>query len=213
MLPLDHVRWLIVAAHYDDESLLFGDLLLYLASQGRTIHIAVVTDVAETNPPTTALGIEREPIRQACRLGAFARVCMDLGARSHELLLPQIGNVPRENRHIIHETGAARLKLVVDTVQPDVIVTHATGGDYPLARQNVDIARTQHRWASELCSHCTVPAYRRHPLGQFRPPHNHDGKLRLLRYYRFGCTQTTCWDAQALYPEFVDGEECYRLIS
>lgn len=154
MYPFDYERWLLVVAHYDDEALLFGDLLLELREREKQVMIAVLTDVAQCNPPEPGFAPLREAGRQACRLGAFARVCMAVNARAVDIGLPQLAWVPEKERAGIEAEAATLLADIVRGFSPDVVVTHGLDGEY----ESDSVPGEQHRWAARLCQAAGVPS-------------------------------------------------------
>jgi hypothetical protein len=220
-------RWLIVVAHYDDEALLFGNLLWELYRHERHVTIAVLTSAARSNappsPPKTPAEELREQVRQACRLGAFARVCMDCRvARATHFAFPQLWDAREDNR--LDLTKSLRLLLTRHFDQnpyPDVVVAHSPHGDYAVSEfpTGYERARMQHVWANELarwfCGRGLDEP--RMPLFELSGDGPHvcrpiGAKPRLLAYYRVGCTQAASWDAEKLYPQFVAGDERYRRV-
>ena len=192
-------RALCVVAHYDDESLFFGGTLLDLAKDGAEIHIAVLTDVAYCNPGKDS---QREELRQRMRLGAFARVCMELRAYAYHGDLPQVFEVPA--------AGWAAISFVYRTIKkvaPDVIITHGEDGDYTGAAyvNGYDVARAQHQLAYDAVHAadpaCPIWAY--DPAGPVRIPVDYEAKAKLLDFYRYGCTQVPEWPAERWYPQFA----------
>ena len=203
-------RALCFAAHYDDEALFFGGTLLELARQGTEIHIAVLTDVAYCNAPRNNEERSREDARQRMRLGAFARVCADLNARSHHGRLPQIAESDNPKR--IKMQAYQFLETLCDDLRLDLILTHGSDGDYSAPRylKGYDTARAQHALCHEMAAtigkgYTTV--WERHLGGNIIIPARPSDRLALLDYYRFGCTQAPEWPAEKWYPEFALAEE------
>lgn len=218
-------RFLVVAAHHDDESLFFGGTLVNIAEQGgRDILIVVLTGVQWENPPTTPEQEANEPRRQANRLGAFQSVCYDLSQRigtsayceSDCLRLPQVNKLSAPDAHAIEEMAYSNLLAIFREFQPDCILTHGRDGDYTGPKYGVpcwDDAREQHKLAHRLVRRLPdeVPPGRDAPaakwgydlLGEMQVRVEHEAKMRLLSYYRVGCTQTPEWRAELNYPEFV----------
>lgn len=208
--------WLVLAAHYDDEALMFGNALLSLVAKGRRIVIAVLTDVAHTNPPRTPEQLAGEPQRQARRLAAFAKVCERLQAEPVHFNCPQLANDGNAAAKWDTEIDAREeLLTTISWLQPDAIITHGQAGEYTAEKyaNGWQVAREQHAFASRLCDVLSgMAVYRREPNGSLVVPFDAE-KVGLLEHYRIGCTQTPTWDAEKLYPEFVYEPERYSLIS
>lgn len=204
--------WMVLAAHFDDEALMFGNLLLTLAAEGRMIWIAVLTAVAHTNPAVTPEQIAGEPQRQARRLAAFAHVCGHLNARPIYLGSPQLATVTDQMQ--AHIDAREALLDAIDLAKPDAIITHGRAGEYTASKYSNGwhTAREQHAFASRLCNALPgVAVYRREPDGPLVVP-AHPRKAHLLAHYRVGTTQTPTWEPEEIYPEFVNEPERYAIV-
>jgi LmbE family N-acetylglucosaminyl deacetylase len=207
-------RVMVLAAHYDDEALFFGGLLLAAQAVAKSLTIAVLTDVSACNPPRTPQEVAREPYRRNMRLGAFARVCQEVGATGIHLRLPQIAEC--KDRHATTALAEWVLLDALADYEPSVVVTHGVDGDYTAQQyaSGFDVARAQHRWAADLASSCQ-PTYgyalwHYDRQGSIAVPVDLIAKSQLLDYYRYGCTQTPEWHGRELYPEFsLAQQECY----
>ncbi len=207
---------LCIAAHYDDEALFFGGTLLELARRGAEIHIGVLTDVKHCNPPKNAEQQAKDHLRQRMRLGAFARVCQDLGAQSHHAHLGQIADAkdPASVRRDALDFLVGLFDTRIETRQPgfDLQITHGSDGDYSDERyaKGYETARAQHVLCNEIAREVGTgwcPVWEHHPEGDIIIPALPAGRLALLDYYRYGCTQADEWPAEKWYPEFASANE------
>jgi N-acetylglucosamine malate deacetylase 2 len=125
------MRILVIAAHPDDESVFCGGMIAKYAAEGHDVCILLTTrgEGGETGEPPlceqSELGRFRERESQAA--GAA------LGARE-VLFLPFCDPVGRdENLHHIDATleeFSSAIAGVVREVQPDVVITHGSNGEY-----------------------------------------------------------------------------------
>ena len=207
-------RVLCVAAHYDDEALFFGGTLARLHEQGADIHIAVLTGVRYCNPPKTPEQEVREDVRQRIRLGAFARVCVDLHARAYHYDLEQVAEAA-EPAIVKQKASRAVLNLSM-AITPDLILTHGSDGDYASGQfGGYDVPRAQHQLAHDAVAAGAIATERwaRDLSGAIKIETGSKQRLALLDYYRYGCTQAPEWPAERWYPNWANAsEERYSAI-
>jgi|GEM_PF-2587645 len=202
---------LFVVAHPDDEALFFGGTMLSLACDRIEIHIAVLTGAKFCNSPKTPEQAEREPARIACRWGAFARVCLAVRAFAYRARLPQM----LEANHSVYAKGLHWLETLMKAIRPTLVFTHGKDGDYT-AEKYADgwaTARHQHKLCHDLTMETSpTNVHAIDPEGDIIYQFDRDKKMKLLDYYRHGCTQTKVWDAEKNYPEFCTDVERFRLF-
>lgn len=175
-------HWLCVVAHYDDEALFMGGLLLRLAELGREIYIAVATDVTDTNRPP----IKRKrrkyhvPFPEQCvnRLCQFNQVCYRLHAHPIHLHQRQSESGPSRLPSLQKAIGHQLMEL-----EPHAIVTHGAEGEY---------GHHQHKLVALAVATTRDPAC---PVfgcdleGEISVGIDHEAKVDLLKcYYQGGHT-------------------------
>lgn len=203
---------LFVVAHPDDEALFFGGTAINLYQDQTEIHIAVLTDAKFCNSPKTAEQWEREPARIACRWGAFARACLSVRAFAYRAKLPQAAE---SDSALIEKQARAWLTNLFRAVCPTHIFTHGPEGDYTADKyiSGWEVARAQHKLCHDLVRQLSqIPFHAIDPNGDIIFRIDRAKKVDLLRFYRYGCTQTKTWDAEKDYSEWCTDVERFTLI-
>lgn len=199
-------RWLVVIAHYDDEAMFLGGTLCRLKTIGATVQIVVLTGVQYCNPPVRPEAYLVEQERQAARLGAFARVCMDVGATAIHIGAPQITEVDADKQSTLTRLVLERVQRTIRAFGPEAIITHGDDGA---------IAHPQHAWTRKVVTRAArgVPVLQVALEGEVQLDINLEAKMRLLNYYRYGTTQTEYWDPtdNAEYRKWITDVERFTL--
>lgn len=126
------MRVLVIAAHPDDETAFTGGLIAKYASEGHAVVILWTTrgEGGEMGDPPLCSREELGVVREGeARAAAHA-----LGARE-ALFLPFRDPVVGPENTLYHidaplEEFRAAIAEVMSSVQPDVVITHGSGGEY-----------------------------------------------------------------------------------
>ena len=137
--PIDRRRscrpFLVLVAHYDDETLFCGGTLLKYREWMSSLTIVVATNIATTSGPRECVEAPsfEEQERRLSRLNAFGDVCTELEATPQHLDVDNLPQIPTPNASTIRQTASLILERFLEHVQLNpsyTIITHGLNGEY-----------------------------------------------------------------------------------
>jgi LmbE family N-acetylglucosaminyl deacetylase len=193
LLAHRHARVLAVVAHADDEALFCGGTLRRLRDQGCEIHIAVATDVAETNSPPVRT--PEDVPRQHRRLVAFGRAAGMIDAeRTYLFDAPnwRASTAEASREVMIRACVGTRLRPLLEEIRPVLVLSHGPLGEYGHRQHQLVADVVVKAWGG--------PLWRFDAEGPEAVPIDLAFKRRLLGCYRHGTTQAEYWSPYAAVP-------------